>query len=122
MNGGVLCCNHPTYAIKAIDGSYSPSLDPFSPFCPPPCPDYAEKSIPIDWLTLKQALKEEVAAHLKAPSSSSSSSSSNSGTSSYGGSNGGNGIKSSSKQQQLFADVLKLLELLTLLQFSEDSR
>lgn len=28
----------------------------------------------------------------------------------------------SSKQQQLFADVLKLLELLTLLQFSEDSR
>jgi hypothetical protein len=27
-----------------------------------------------------------------------------------------------SKQQQLFADVLQLLELLTLLQFSEDSR
>jgi hypothetical protein len=57
-------------------------------------------------------LKEEVQSQLPntytaAGSSSSSSSSSSSKT---------------SKQQQLFADVLQLLELLTLLQFSEDSR
>lgn len=63
----------------------------------------AERLIPVDWLTLKRALKEEVAASTPAGSTASSSS-------------------KNSKRQQLFADVLKLLELLTLLQYSEDAR
>lgn len=64
---------------------------------------HAERVIPVDWLTLKRALKEEVAANTPAGSTASSSS-------------------KNSKRQQLFADVLKLLELLTLLQYSEDAQ